>query len=75
MWAAGGQADDLVTGGDPAAIYDIGPVDDTDAEPGQVIFPCILHARHFRSFAAKQGAAGLLAAFCDALYHGFGLFK
>ena len=42
MQARAGQADDLVAGADVAAVEDVLPLDDPDAEPGQVVFarPC-----------------------------------
>ena len=47
-------------------------LDDADAEAGQVIIVAFVHARHFRRLAADQRAAGLQAAFDDALDHALG---
>ena len=43
-----------------------------DAETGDVVIFPFIHARHFGSFTADQGTAGLFAAGADAGDHGSG---
>ena len=40
--ARAGQPDDLVAGPDVAAVEDVLPLDDPDAEPGQVVFALLI---------------------------------
>ena len=67
MQARAGQADDLVARADVAAVEDVLPLDDPDAEPGQVVFALLVEVGQDRRLAAQQRALGLDAAVADPL--------
>ena len=54
------------------AVDDLVLLDETDAEAGEVVVLARVHAGHLRRLAADQRAAGLQAAFDDALDHALG---
>ena len=50
-----GQPDQRVTDTDGTAVEDRRFLDNTNAEPGQVVIAFTVHARHFSRFATDQG--------------------
>ena len=73
MHARRGKCDQAITRADTAAVDDAILFDDADAKAGEVEIARLVDARHFRGFAADQGAAGLLAAGGDTADDLFGL--
>jgi hypothetical protein len=61
-----------VTGRDAGAGEDARALDGTDAETGEVIVAWCVHAGHFGSLSADQGAAGLAATRGNAGDHSLG---
>ena len=72
MGTAGGQGDQGIPFANLAAVDDLALFHHADAETGDVVIFPFIHARHFGSFTADQGTAGLFAAGADAGDHGSG---
>lgn len=66
MQTAGGEADQRVAGLYASAEERVVALDGADGEAGEVVIALPVQARHFRRFAADEGASGDLAAPCDA---------
>ena len=65
MQTVGTKAEDGIAFGDRCASDQPRPFHSTDGEPGEVIVTGGVQARHFRRFAADQGAARPPAPFGD----------
>src|SRR5690606_9372937 len=72
MGAGRGQAQQHVADVHTAAVDQLVALDDADGKAGEVVIAMLVHAGHFRGFAANQCGAGQFAAAGDAVDHGFG---
>ncbi len=70
MRPGGCQAQDHVPGLNRAAVEQLCPVHDTDAETGQVEIAWCIHAGHLCRLPAQQRTAGLTASFGHACHDG-----
>ena len=73
MRARRSQRDQAIAGGDAAAVDHAILFDDADTKPGEIEISRLVHARHFRGFAANQRATGQAAALGNAADYAFRL--
>ena len=66
MDARGGKPDDGVACGDIRARQQRAALGSADCKAREVVIAVLVESRHFRGFAADQGAAGFAAALGDA---------
>src|SRR5690606_25007894 len=72
MGAGGAQCQQHIARLDTAAVEYAVFFHNADAETGQIVILAVVHAGHFRGFAADQRTAGQLAALADTLNHAGG---